>query len=884
MKKILTISRADEYRAKIQKEKAKEEDFFYEVFRRSRKILDEIVKEQEKFLKDLKGEKCSPIRIKGMGNNIITFSAERGQGKTSTMQSFAEELRTETLKEDASKKYEVLDSIDPSSLETDESLVRVFISRLFFSINSKVEEDEVFKDQASLQKKQKLLDLFQKCFNNVDYIHSNGKKDCCQGELDYLAQLGDSSQLKENLYQLVKIYLEIIFSKEYDKNTFLIIQIDDVDLSTVGVFQMCEEVRRYLSIPNVVILMAADFEQIYYAVYQNYLIQHKELVNQHSFMVEECRQMAAKYLEKIFPAGHSVNLPQIEDFITSDNNNNIFLNYVTDSAEEEDTTLSIDIGKLNKVEDFKNIHQQLSRELYVKTGIIILQDDNIPHPFLPLTLREITHFTKLLYDMEDIDWDVIYTKHVTEAVEAEREKLKKNLDTLMNYFMYTWILNKLQLTEKEFFTEYINQKETSLKEYWENQEDNKSSLSKNLAVAFSIYLTILANQLSIAYLKEKQEQEHLHVVMEDLLWVSERQTNYKEKGRYQLSKFQISAIELNENLWDLIDIDIEDILDDVNKHCLECFLCPIIDGKRTRREEIFNEEGRNDIADFRWNYNIDTLELHLLNPIFSMFWKPEEGGWIDIEKSGNENSTDDIGEETEEQDKANNSHTADNDKSGLQRKDFRSIRETVTNGDVLCYILSVLDQEYKDVSKENFAKSWNTFYQEVIQAICFGLRNKHPYLKLPENNRIQETLDTYFVKDVMSCIFLSCKENRKAYIEESTKELDRLVNGLGIEKKTINDLMILINIVPWQPNILDWDSYKSYMHPSGIKTNMPDSIFKEIEKQIEGLEKMLSTIIKEDKLQEELIEKQQTQDKEKNEKNLEQKGNQNKTETNEEDK
>lgn len=889
MRKILTINRTDEYRAKVQGD-IKEEDFFYDVFCHAKTILEEIVKEQEIFLKRLEGREHSSLRIKGMGNNIITFSAERGQGKTSTMQSFAEQLR-----KDDTPKYEVLDSIDPSSLETDESLVRVFISRLFFSIDSKAEGGKFFKDNESLQKKQIMLKLFEKCFNNVDYIHSKGKKEYCQGELDYLAQLGDSSQLKENLYQLVKIYLDLISPNECDKKTFLVIQIDDADLSTVGVFQMCEEIRRYLSIPNVVILMAADFEQIYYAIYQNYLKQHKELIQQHSFIVKECRRMAAKYSEKIFPVGHSVNLPKIEEYITSDDNNNIFLNYATDSDEEEESNLSMDKEKGKSTTDFKNIHQQLSKELYEKTGIIILQKNNIPHPFLPLTLREITHFTKLLYDMEKIDWKVIYSPNVTEAVDAEREKLKNNLEILKNYFMHTWIINKLQLPEKEFFAGYSNQKEISLEEYWERKEDKNSFFSGNLTAACSIYLTILANQLSIAYLKDKKEQERLWMIMEDLLWISEIQTNYVQKGKYLLYRFKILTSMLDDALCDFMFIDIDDIPDDMNKHCLERFLCPIIDGKRVRKEKIFEEDKKSEILNFQWNHNVDTLELHFLNPIFSMFWKPEEVGWVESEKSNNESSEDFFDKQAEEQDKANNNINMKNEKVVFNQNDFRSIREMVTNGDLLCYILGALNHEYREVSKDNFARSWNVSYREIIEEICSGLRNKHSYLKLPKNEILQETLAAYFVKDVMNCVFLSCEENRKAYIQDCVEELNIIIfDELQTKDKTNSEKIDIINFFPWQPNILDWNKYKFRTLSSGLKINMPNFLFQEIKKQVKGLQEILQReelerhverlgrlLIDESESPESSAETLQIEEKEKN---PEQKDNQNNTETDEEDK
>lgn len=79
MRKI-TVVKGDEYRAKIERDFSKD-DFFAEVYNRADDIINEIVQEMKKYREENEEKNSYTIRYQGMGNNILLFCAERGQGK-----------------------------------------------------------------------------------------------------------------------------------------------------------------------------------------------------------------------------------------------------------------------------------------------------------------------------------------------------------------------------------------------------------------------------------------------------------------------------------------------------------------------------------------------------------------------------------------------------------------------------------------------------------------------------------------------------------------------------------------------------------------------------------------------------------------------------------
>ena len=456
MDREIVIYKGDEHRAKMEKQFFRK-DFFAGVYCRAYKLLTEIEREMEAYGREIEKNNNRLIRYQGMGNNIIIFCGGRGQGKTSAMQSFAKCLdgtymderrdkdpeRLEFVSEIDPGKYEVVDSIDPSAMESGESILGVLISRLFFRLEEHIKNDGHLSkdDRQFLQDKNEIVKLFETCYANIACIKSGKEANCAQDDLQKLSQMGSSAKLKENLHDLIKKYLAMEAGRRHcgdDSCRYLIIPIDDADLMTKKLFRLCEDIRNYLSIPNVIIFMAVDYEQLLHAIYQKYLKQYKVMreAEADKYFYEECHKMAAKYLEKIFPAMHRIDLPQLDDML-AERLDHIKFDYKIQNGEKEygSAFADVDFGQCN------DLQEQLLKILYSRTGMIFRGQDQSIHPFMPHTFRELTHWIKLLYNMHEIDCDRdVYRKFqkLEDLDDSLVDKLRENIQAVKQYFVNYW--------------------------------------------------------------------------------------------------------------------------------------------------------------------------------------------------------------------------------------------------------------------------------------------------------------------------------------------------------------------------------------------------------------------------------------------------------------
>ncbi|MCI8889979.1 MAG: ATP-binding protein [Eubacterium sp.] len=222
MGKRITIYQGDEYKAKIA-EHISADDLFAEQYMQTFSVLEQMILELSQFKNRQKEQKES---MNGMGNNILVFSGQRGQGKTSFMQSVAKWLKEDisaedilmddhcpkewkkTVKNVKEHSFVVLDSIDPSSLAKEESVLQVLLTRLFYLFDKKIKSECSYGMRSDREKVRMVNDItpfFRKCFKNIDYLKLGREKDWGIDNLEDLAQISSSAAFKENLQNLPQI-------------------------------------------------------------------------------------------------------------------------------------------------------------------------------------------------------------------------------------------------------------------------------------------------------------------------------------------------------------------------------------------------------------------------------------------------------------------------------------------------------------------------------------------------------------------------------------------------------------------------------------------------------------------------------------------------------
>lgn len=519
MSKIL-MNEGDEYRAKIAIDSA-DDALFKKVYDNAYSIIKEL---ENHVIRFQKREKDNGIQYR-IGNNIIAFCGKRGQGKTSAMQTFSYRLE----KQYAFQFY-VLKSIDPSALRADESIVRILLSKLFNEFANSMREfarNNRFQDNhEDIQRnRDRILKKFSTCFRNVDYSVKDRKDELGLDDLEQLAELGSSNMLREELQELIKEFLllqgkfrTVHDDKVYDCNEqvpFLVIQIDDADMALNGVFKICEDIRNYFSLPNVIVLMAADMEQLTNAILQEYIKKYRDIIavetddGNKGYYLENCVQMANRYIEKMFPVGHRIELPQIQDFVKW-NFNTITLEYYVYDKEAKDCRRNI-FAEYDGI--CKNMHmqEQLLKMLYDRTGLIFLRNEQNLHYVLPRTMRELTHFVKMLQNMPPINFEAAFQEQGDDA-----KGLRNNLDIFENYFYNYWCANHLKERQQILFRKmheelFIN--EPSADDIIKMCRESDKDLRSAYVIIYSIFL----NKKFIEAVGRQDLGTNLAVYLEDFI-------------------------------------------------------------------------------------------------------------------------------------------------------------------------------------------------------------------------------------------------------------------------------------------------------------------------------------------------------------------------------
>lgn len=474
--RIITVKKGEEYFARIE-DIYEKNIFFSHIYRRAAVSLNEIlqfVKNKEQNLENCNSIVSLQKHLLQRSSNVIAFCADRGGGKTTALRSFANALENiDTIKKENLEFWEnsnvpeysyfVVNSIDPTAMEDHDSILKIILSRMFEQF--KVYYDKVSNSCSYADRREKERDdiviLFQRCFHNLNVMASTKESFEDVDELEQIVELGDSSNFRCTLYNLIDKYLKFLYP---NKKSCLVIPIDDADLNVNKAYSILEEVRKYLKLPKVIVLLAANILQMECTVEQTFIKKYETAlrVNGSMINVERCHVIAEKYLEKVIPNSHRIYLPDLNKVI-NEAYNNISINY-------QEQTTEYDLSFKNYFEDVKNwsYQKQLLYFLHKKTGMIFLASKNYLHNFLPSNMRELTHFLAFFGTLKDvaIEYGDIIDCFLKKGI--DKNKLLQwlnNLDYLEDYLINLWAPVNLNKEGVYYLKEFVMQPQENRHRY-----------------------------------------------------------------------------------------------------------------------------------------------------------------------------------------------------------------------------------------------------------------------------------------------------------------------------------------------------------------------------------------------------------------------------------
>ncbi len=316
-----TIDISNDYKPQI-KEDISTSDVFFEQYRTASDILENILSVYAS-IKDKTDNSYNKIEFP---NNVIAFCGERGDGKTSMLLSFMNLLRKyKDGKNTANDLFANKDNInkiifadeiyvDPSALDGVHNILDLLVAKMFREFKSSLENN---KWQHNDEPQQRLLKSFQTVYRLISIVKDSKKilddEFDYEGSVDKLSSLSDSMRLKEELINLINTYNDCM--NNGDKNVVIPILIDDIDMSFSHAYAMSEQIRKFLIIPGIVVILSVRIDQLLYCIKESNTRQLEWLVkrNYHSEMSGEIANMSSNYLSKLLPLTHRVNLPKVQD-------------------------------------------------------------------------------------------------------------------------------------------------------------------------------------------------------------------------------------------------------------------------------------------------------------------------------------------------------------------------------------------------------------------------------------------------------------------------------------------------------------------------------------------------------------------------------------------
>lgn len=318
----IEIGDEQQYRVVLEDLEDMEGSFFSEIYKSASNNVLEIIEnriEQENEQARCNGLPLRRFVAQRTMNNMIGFMGERGTGKTSAMLSFAAGLerrnsnknvltlfayeRFNKLKTNKIINFQVMDVIDPTLINDNESIVQVIVATLFQEAKEMMKEEKFHTEELIMQ-----FERVFKCLKNISHekvIDKIAEFDILEG----LNELASSTNLRKELQKLINLYI-IFNGKGESGENFLVIPIDDMDLNINNTERMIEEIRKYLMLPNVILLVAAKFEQLVNSMEKAYLKEYLILIRYTNNRIH-AESMAIRYLEKLLPTNRRNHMPNL---------------------------------------------------------------------------------------------------------------------------------------------------------------------------------------------------------------------------------------------------------------------------------------------------------------------------------------------------------------------------------------------------------------------------------------------------------------------------------------------------------------------------------------------------------------------------------------------
>jgi len=238
---------------------------------------------------------------------------------------------------------------------------------------------------------------------------------------DLLQDSEKVGNLRTRLHDLIMNYLNLRSGNSSDTNKYLVIMLDDLDMCSEGAYSIIEEIRKFLCMRNVIILMTMQSTQLRTVLQASYTTAFGKVDDETKPKIRNISmELAFRSYEKLFPAARCHAMPvwnadQLKNCdlrIVGENKKDI---YGEDKDSPDDALFGFVLKGKNKtgndeetIQEYKKKFSLLYRTLHMiwrKTLLIPVCNQDGEHLLIPNNLRSLHNFIAMFSGMDDA-WSV----------------------------------------------------------------------------------------------------------------------------------------------------------------------------------------------------------------------------------------------------------------------------------------------------------------------------------------------------------------------------------------------------------------------------------------------------------------------------------------------
>lgn len=290
--------------------------FFRNIYMQAFQLVEQIDKANEK------SEFCNS-QLNDF-QNVIAFTGRRGTGKTSSMLSFMETLVSGDLKQDyflkekfnfITKGFYKIPYTDASMMSSNEDIFEIVLSKMLSSLNHEFEiamnSTGRYNSNNELELK-KVNEQICDIYNNYSSLKGPANFSS-SAPYNYMEKIAERYNVREQFERLVKEYTKTICNFNGKKSIdYLIICIDDIDMSQQKNMNIMQCIHQYLMIPGIIVFVSFNVPMLIANLqadfYSNVSIPDSTS-DEHSYQMKITRYQTYDFLRKIIPADMRITMP-----------------------------------------------------------------------------------------------------------------------------------------------------------------------------------------------------------------------------------------------------------------------------------------------------------------------------------------------------------------------------------------------------------------------------------------------------------------------------------------------------------------------------------------------------------------------------------------------